>query len=227
MEPVYRVGTRRSPLAFKQTGEVLDKLRRYYPSLRLRIVGIDTCGDKDTKTPISKIEGSDFFTREIDKALMEGRIDFAVHSAKDLPDITRDGLTVAAVTESVDPRDALVSKYNLRLNELPLRATIGTSSRRRQEGLRKYRSDFRIIDIRGNIGKRLQELYVNDHLQAIIIAVAGLLRLKLAHKITQKVPLDILAPHPLQGRLALVAGKDNKKLVKLLSTIDSRESVRV
>jgi len=190
-------------------------------------VGIDTCGDKDTKTPISKIEGSDFFTREIDKALMEGRIDFAVHSAKDLPDITRDGLTVAAVTESVDPRDALVSKYNLRLNELPLRATIGTSSRRRQEGLRKYRSDFRIIDIRGNIGKRLQELYVNDHLQAIIIAVAGLLRLKLAHKITQKVPLDILAPHPLQGRLALVAGKDNKKLVKLLSTIDSRESVRV
>ncbi len=238
MAKTYRIGTRTSPLALRQVEEILWALRKFYPDFEAEIIGIDTYGDKDRVTPISQIEGTDFFTREIDDALLKreidpstmlrvngerGRnIDLAVHSAKDLPDSLREGLAIVVQTKSIDPYDALVSKNGLKLAELPQGARIGTSSFRRKTQLSRYRDDFNVVDIRGNIGERLKRLDAGD-LDAIVIAACGLLRLGLEHRITQRVPFEILKPHPLQGALAIVARAEDLQVHNLLSVIDSRE----
>ena len=214
MGRVYKIGTRTSSLALKQVEEIMDALKKFYPSMNMEIVGIDTYGDKDKTTPISRIEGSDFFTREIDVALLSGEIDFAVHSAKDLPGDLKEGLVIAAITESIDPYDVLVSKSGLKLDELPYRVKIGTSSLRRKAQLKKYRDDFEIVNIRGNIEERLK-LLDEARLDGIVIAAAGLIRLGLGKRITQKITFDILKPHPLQGSLAIVAKKDDEDIICL------------
>lgn len=224
MAKTYKIGTRTSPLALKQVEEALSSLRKHYPAIKLEIVAIDTYGDKDRITPISEIERSDFFTREIDHVLLRGEIDFAVHSAKDLPDNLAPGLFIAAITKSIDPYDALVSKKNLRFNKLRSGAKIGTSSLRRKTQLKNYRDDFQIVDIRGNIEERLDILDGTD-LDAIVIAAAGLIRLGLGERISQTIPFEILKPHPLQGSLAIVARAEDLELHNLLSVIDSREAV--
>ena len=224
MQRIYRVGTRTSPLALKQVEEVFGVLKKFYPGVEPEVIGIDTYGDKDKVTPVSDIEGTDFFTREIDKALLKNEIDFAVHSAKDLPDELRDGLTIAAITYPIDSFDALVSKSGLTLDKLPEGARIGTSSLRRKEQLNKYRKDFGIVDIRGNIEERLDKLD-NTDLDAIVIAACGLIRLGLSHRITQKIPFDILKPRPLQGSLAIVARQDKKDLIDLFSALDARQRI--
>ena len=214
MGRVYKIGTRTSSLALKQVEEIVDALKKFYPAMNVEIIGIDTYGDKDKTTPISGIEGSDFFTREIDEALLKGEIDFAVHSAKDLPDDLKEGLVIAAITKSLDSYDVMVSKSGLKLDELPYRAKIGTSSLRRKAQLKKYRDDFEIVNIRGNIEERLKLLYEAE-LDGIVIAAAGLIRLGLGKRITQKIPFDILKPHPLQGKLAMVARKDDEDIIRL------------
>ncbi len=226
MAKIYRVGTRSSPLALKQTGEVLNALREFYPAIDAQIVCIDTNGDRDKSTPISDIEGSDFFTKEIDEAVLRKDIDFAVHSAKDLPDSPREGLITAAITKGIDSHDVLVSKKGLRLDELPRGATIGTSSKRRKEGLKKFRPDFNVVDIRGNIGERLAKLDSSD-LDGIVTAGCALLRLGLENRITQKIPFEIIEPHPLQGALAIVARREDRDLIMFLSVLDSREKVLI
>lgn len=210
----YRVGTRTSPLALKQVEEILNTLRKFYPTIGAVVVGMDTYGDKNRNIPISEIEGTDFFTKEIDELLLKGEIDFAVHSAKDLPDNLRKGLIVAAITKSIDPFDVLVSKSGLKLEEFPYGSKIGTSSLRRKRQLKKYRDDFQIIDIRGNIEERLRKLD-NSDLDAIVIAAAGLIRLGLEERIIQKIPFDILRPHALQGRLTVVTRKDNEDIIRM------------
>jgi len=221
MGKVYKVGTRTSHLAFKQVEEVFGTLKKFYPDIKIEIIGFQAYGDIDKTTPISQIEGSDFFTREIDEALLEGRIDLAVHSAKDLPDKLREGLIVAAITESINPYDVLVSKSGLKLDQLPKGAKIGTSSIGRKTQLKKYRNDFQIFDIRGNIEERLEKLD-NSELDAIVIAAAGLIRLRLENRITQRIPLDMLKPHPLQGSLAVITKAEDLELINLLIPIDSR-----
>ena len=220
----YRVGTRKSPLALKQVEEVLRGLKKFYPSIKIEIVGIDPYGDKDKVTPISDIEGTDFFTREIDDSLLKGEINFSVHSAKDLPDNLRKGLIIAAITESIDPYDVLVSKSGLALDKLPSGTKVGTSSMRRKTQLREYRSDFEIVDIRGNIEERLYRLD-NSDLDAIVTAAAGLVRLGLENRITQRIPFEILRPHPLQGALAIIVREDDSNLRKMLAVLDMREAV--
>jgi len=226
MAKSYRVGTRTSPLALKQVEEVLLALRRIYPHFKAEVIGVDTHGDKDKATPISEIEGTDFFTREIDDALLKGEIDFAVHSAKDLPDAIKEGLVIAALTKSIDPYDALVSKNGLKLAELSQGARIGTSSRRRKAQLSRYRDDFVIVDIRGNIEERLKKLD-NGDLDAIVIAACGLVRLGLEKRITERIPFEILKPHPLQGALTIVARADDSEFHKLLSAIDTSTTLSV
>lgn len=240
MERTHRVGARISPLALKQIDEALGYLKKYYPDIKTEIVGIETCGDKDSRTPISDIEGTDFFTREIEAALLKSKIDFAVHSAKDLPNDIPDGLCIAAITELIDPYDALVSKNNLKLGELPHGARIGTSSFRRKTQLKVYRNDFQVVDIRGNIEERLRLLDSNEqvrseaepprrgrNLDAIVIAACALVRLGLESRVTERVPLDILKPHPLQGALAVEARADDFNLIDILSSIDSRRTVKL
>jgi hydroxymethylbilane synthase len=231
MGRIYRVGTRTSPLALRQVEEILVALNKFYSAIDVDIVGIDTYGDEDKATPISQIEGTDFFTKEIDDALLIGKIDFAIHSAKDLPADLKKGLVIAAITSSIDRHDVLVSKANLTLDKLPPEAKIGTSSLRRKRQLKKYRDDFQIIDLRGNIEERLKILDEVDlphpcaqgwGLDAIVIAAAGLIRLGLVERITQRIPFRILEPHPLQGALAVVVRDDDSELFNLLAVIDSR-----
>lgn len=220
-ERTLKIGARTSPLALKQVEEVLGRLGEYWPEMRAVFIGIDTYGDKDKITPISEIEGTDFFTAEIDRALLKGDIDFAVHSAKDLPDQIPTGLVIAAITKSIGPYDALVSKNNLKIEKLKSGAKIGVSSERRKSQLKKYRKDFQVQDIRGNIGERLEKLD-NDGLDAVIVAGCALIRLGLENRITQSLPFDILRPHPLQGSLAIVTRQDNKELIDLLKVLDGR-----
>lgn len=191
-------------------------------NIRFEVKRYNTSGDKDKATPISKIEGGDFFTKEIDEALLRGEIDLAVHSAKDLPDNLAPGLFIAAITKSIDPFDVLVAKDDLKLPELKPGAKIGTSSLRRKTQLKNYRKDFQIVDIRGNIEERLELLNETD-LDAIVIAAAGLLRLGLGYRITQRIPFEILKPHPLQGALAVEAREDDKEMIDLFSELDTRE----
>jgi len=210
MEKRIRVGTRASPLALKQVDEIIKLFRLK----NIEIKTYNTTGDINRKTPISEIERTDFFTDTIDSALLKDRIDFAVHSAKDLPDELSDGLKIAVITKSIDSSDAIVSKNNLKLKELPLNAKIGASSKRRKQQLKKYRPDFEIIDIRGNIDERLKKFEDYD-LDGLIVATCALIRLGLEKKIAEVIPLEILKPHPLQGSLAVVIREDDYETEKL------------
>lgn len=231
MAKTYKIGTRTSPLALRQVEEVINSLKQFYPEFNYEIVGINTSGDKDKVTPISEIEGTDFFTREIDEALLKGEIDFAVHSAKDLPDEIPQGLKIAAISKSLDPYDALVSGGNLKIDELPKYTKIGASSQRRKTQLKRYRGDFQIVDIRGNIEERLAKLdkpsfcaqgLGKDGFDAIIVAACALVRLGLENRIAQRIPFEILKPHPLQGSLAVMVREDNQELIDLLKVLDEK-----
>ncbi|MDD5670631.1 MAG: hydroxymethylbilane synthase [Candidatus Omnitrophica bacterium] len=222
MKSAIRVGTRKSPLAMVQVQEILGALKKIAPGIKTRIMALDTCGDKDKKTPISEMEGTDFFTRELDDALRNRRIDCAVHSAKDLPDVIPDGIVIAAVTAPVDPYDVLVSKGNLKLAELPNKARVGTSSERRKNQLRAYRPDLEIVDIRGTINERLVKLET-EGLDAIVIAAAGLVRLGLGPRISERIGMKILKPHPLQGALAVTVRKDDRELKRLFSKLNGKK----
>jgi hydroxymethylbilane synthase len=216
---VYRIGTRKSTLALKQVEEVVYLLKNVYTDIKTEIIGIDTYGDKDKITPISDIEGTDFFTKEIDLALLKGEIDFAVHSAKDLPDKVHNDIYIAAVTKSKDPYDAIVSKNNIPIENLGFNARVGASSTRRKSQLKKYREDLIVVDIRGTIEERLEQLY-KLNLEAIIIAAIALVRLGLEQKITQRLPLEIFKTHPLQGALALTVRKHDRNLIKMLEILE-------
>lgn len=216
----FRIGSRRSPLALRQVDEVVEALKAFYPGFRYDAVLIDTRGDKDKCTPIAEIEGGDFFTREIEDALLKGDIDFAVHSAKDMPDVAPPGLVVAAVTRPLDSSDALVSRSGLTIDKLPQGAKIGASSGRRKAQLGDYRRDFQVVDIRGTINERLAQLDQGARgLDAVIIAACALMRLGLERRITQKIPCEIMKPHPLQGALAIEARGGDAELIELLKVL--------
>ncbi len=196
----------------KQTGYEFDYLIKTF----------DTKGDKDKTTPISQIEGSDFFTDTIEKALLKNEIDVAVHSAKDLPDVIHKDLYIAAITKSIDPYDVLVVGKDLNyksLDELPYNAKIGTCSQRRKQQLKQYRADFEIIEIRGNIDERIKYLD-ESQLHAIVIAAAGLVRLGLEERITQRIPFEIITPHPLQGCLAIEVRKNDITLIEIFKNFN-------
>ncbi|MCM8787420.1 MAG: hydroxymethylbilane synthase [Candidatus Omnitrophica bacterium] len=217
-----RIGSRPSRLALKQVEEVIWMLDTH--NIKFEIVTFDTTGDIDKYTPISEIEGTDFFTDTIEKALLKKEIDLAVHSAKDLPDIIHPQLEIVAITESLDPYDALVVRKDLNyksLDDLPYGAKIATSSKRRKEQLKNYRQDFEIFDIRGNIEERI-EILDRSSFDATVLASCGLIRLGLQNRITQKIPFEILRPHPLQGCLAVEIRKDSFELKEIFKLINQK-----
>jgi hydroxymethylbilane synthase len=203
MYRTIRLGIRPSPLALKQAKEATELLKKIYPQARFSIRKFFTTGDKDKITPISDIEGSDFFTREIDQALLRGEIDFGLHCSKDLPDVLAPGLKIAFETPSLSPYDALVSRGNLKFKDLPQGCSIGVSSRRRKNQIGKLRSDLKIVDIRGNIDERLS-LLDTGRIDSLIVAEAALIRLGLEYRIAEILRLDIFKTHPRQGSLAIV-----------------------
>jgi hydroxymethylbilane synthase len=181
----------------------VEEIKNLFSHIDFKIIKINTQGDKDKITPIHAVEGSDFFTREIDIALLAGEIDLAVHSSKDLPDVLAKGLELAFETPTISPYDALVSKNKLKLGQLLPGGRIGLSSQRRKSQIKVLRPDLEIIDIRGNIEERIA-LVENGKIEAVIIAHAALLRLRIENKISEILPLDYFPTHPKQGRLAVV-----------------------
>lgn len=201
-----KIGIRPSPLARKQAFEALPVLKGLYRDARFVLRVITTTGDKDRATPLSEVEGSDFFTREIDEALLNGDIDVAVHSAKDVPEVLAAGLEVLAQTAALSPFDALVSRGNLKLALLPPASRVGTSSSRRKQELLVLRPDLTLVDIRGNIGERIG-LVDSGSIDALVVAHAALIRLGLEYRVAEVFPLDIFQAHSHQGRLAIVGRK--------------------
>lgn len=213
---VIRIGSRKSPLALKQVDEIQALFERHNVAAECEVVLFDTRGDRDKATPIDRLEGSDFFTDEIQAALIDGTIDCAVHSAKDLPDSLIAGHSVYIADQSIDPDEVLVSKNNCTFDMLPEGARIGTSSTRRKEQLLRRRPDLVMCDIRGNIGERLAILDEGD-LDGIVIAAAGLVRLGLSDRISER--LIFLEPHPLQGKLALEMRSDDVRMKEVIEQL--------
>ena len=212
-----KIGTRPSPLAVKQARDVECLLS----GIGFEIIKIETKGDRDKTTPLSKIEGTDFFTGDIEKALLAGGIDAAVHSAKDLEGAAGPGLIIAAVTPSISPHDCLVSRSGRTLDALPAGSVIGTSSRARKEAVSEYRGGLILKDIRGGIDERLAQLD-EGKFDAVIIAHAALIRLGYEDRICEILPDEIFRPHPLQGKLAVQIKEERADLLKLFEGIDEK-----
>ena len=208
MSRTYRIGTRGSKLALVQTGLVKARLEAAYPEDAFETVVISTRGDRETNRAIAAIGDNALFTREIETALLENRIDLAVHSMKDLPAECPAGLTLAKAWPREDPRDVLVARTGVKsIADLPAGARVATGSPRRDLFLRRLRSDLDIIGIRGNVDTRLRKLYTpqadEPHLDAIILAAAGLKRLGLDAHILQYVCVEEMLPAANQGQLAI------------------------
>lgn len=212
-----KVGTRPSKLALVQVDEIQAKLK----GISFEVVPIETKGDKDKETLLGLRENTDFFTYEIEQALLNGKIDVAIHSAKDLERNLPPGLEIVALTKSLSIFDCLVSKFNFTLDTLPLASRVGTSSQSRKNNLIKYRSDLIAEDIRGNIDERLSQLD-KGNFEAIIVAQAALIRLGYENRISQVISPNIIAPHILQGRLAVQICQDRGDLREMLKEIDEK-----
>ena len=195
------VGTRGSALALTQTASVVDTLRSLHPELDVDVRRITTKGDVMRDVPLATLGGRGVFVDAIEEALREHQIDLAVHSAKDLPSRVPPHLAIAAFLERADPRDVLVSRLGT-LRELPPGARVGTSSLRRVSQIHAERPDVETLDLRGNVDTRLRKLDAGDY-DAIVLAGAGLIRLGLASRVTEWLPVDVMVPSPGQGALAL------------------------
>lgn len=211
-----RLGTRRSSLARWQAGWVAERLERL--GVPIQLVPISTQGDI-ASGPIGSLGGQGLFTRELQRALLDGRIDLAVHSLKDLPTETVAGLTLAAVPPREDPHDVLVARGAARLENLPPAARVGTGSARRRAQLLHARPDLLLQDIRGNVDTRLRKL--DEHqFDALVLAAAGLLRLGLQDRITQVLPEAIVLPAVGQGALGIEARADDHELLERIAPLD-------
>ncbi len=214
MTAPLRVGTRASALALWQTERVRTELAsRGVHTTRIEIT---TTGDAVLDVPLARIGSVALFTRQLDEALLDGRIDCAVHSLKDLPSRLPEGIVLAAVSDREDPRDALVAKGGARFADLPAGATVATSSLRRRAQLLAARPDLQIVDVRGNVQTRLRHLEDAPDWHATLLAVAGLVRLGLADRISERLPVELLLPAPGQGALAVTARADDTATVAVL-----------
>lgn len=210
-----RIITRRSNLALKQVSEVLS----FFPELNPEIILCDSFGDKHKDISLLTNTDSDIFTRELDSALLNNIGDVVINSAKDLSIPIPHGLEVIALLEAFDKTDALVSRQNKKLNELPGNAKIGTSSQLRKEQLLKIRPDLEIISVRGTIEERLN-LIDTGEIDALIVATCALKRLNNEHRITEILPFET---HPLQGNLVVVARENREYLKTIFSEVDIRK----
>jgi len=217
------IGTRSSKLALWQANYIADRIRTQYPDIEVSLLYIMTTGDKILDVPLAKIGGKGLFTKEIEHAMLNGEIDLAVHSLKDMPTQLPPGLLLAAITDRVDPGDALISPKYGEIDNLPQGAKVGTSSLRRKAQLLKYRPDLRISDLRGNLDTRLKKMETED-LDAIILAVAGLKRLGWQDLITQVLPHDICLPAVGQGALALEARMNDQEVRTMLEFLNHQET---
>lgn len=209
-----RAATRGSPLALWQTEHVANLLRAADPDVAIEAVVVDTQGDQRVDVPIWELGGKGVFAKEVQAAVLDGRADLAVHSAKDLPSVSVPGLGIAAVPERGDPRDALVGST---LTGLPEGAEVATGSLRRRAELRRHRPDLRFASLRGNMQTRLAKAAEHD---AIVVAATALDRLGLAEHITERLDVDTMLPQVAQAALAIECRDDDVELRALLHRIE-------
>jgi hydroxymethylbilane synthase len=213
-----RLGTRGSALALWQANWTKSELEKRHAGLSVQLVPIKTTGDKILDVPLAQIGGKGLFTKEIDEALLDGRIDLAVHSLKDVPFQLPDGMDFGAIPEREDPRDAFVSNGPM-LHELPPRSAIGTSSLRRQVQLRHRFPSFNLVTLRGNVDTRLRKLRAREF-DGIILAAAGLKRLGHAEQITQILDEDIMMSAVGQGALGIVCRSNDASTRGIVQVLD-------
>jgi hydroxymethylbilane synthase len=215
------IGTRKSKLALAQTNMVRDALLHDHPGLEVRLEEITTRGDVILDRPLSAIGDKGLFVVEIEDAMRAGRVDIAVHSAKDLPSVLPPDMTLAATPRRADARDALVARGGRTLGELHQGALVGTSSLRRACQLRALRPDLVIADLRGNVDTRLRKLHAGEY-DAIILAAAGLERLGLAAEVTEYLAPDHMIPAVGQGVIGIEARAGDERVLALLAPLDDR-----
>jgi hydroxymethylbilane synthase len=221
MNPV-RIATRGSDLALWQARHIAERIERELGRAS-EIVPLKTTGDRLQGISLAKVGGKGLFVKEIEEALLDGRADVAVHSAKDLPAELEPGLALVAFPERADPRDALVASVGIGgLDALPRGARVGTGSVRRTAQLRRARADLEIVPLRGNVPTRLAKLE-SERLDAVVLACAGLERLGLGARITERIDPDRLLPAVAQGALAVQARRDDP-LAGELAALDHHES---
>ena len=221
------IGSRGSKLALWQAEHARQRLQLLNPQIEIDIEIIKTTGDVKTE-PLSVIGGKGVFTKELEDALLDGRIDIAVHSLKDLPTILPEGLAITAICEREDARDALVLREDLSFAEasllsLPQRAVVGTSSQRRLAQLKGLRRDVVVEDLRGNVDTRIRKLDEGQY-DAVILASAGLLRLGLEDRISARIPVSDMLPAVGQGAIAIETRNDNEFAVETTSRLDHHET---
>lgn len=210
-----RIGTRGSELALWQAYHIHDLLKERNPELELEIVKIKTTGDKILDSPLSKIGDKGLFTKELDVALLENRIDIAVHSMKDVPTAIPEDLTIAAIPLRGVVEDVFVSNTFSSLDEVPHGGIIATGSLRRKSQLLALRPDLQIVDLRGNVNTRLNKLDLSEW-HGMILARAGLERLGFHSRIRQVFPATMMIPAVGQGALAVVCRKRDSNLLEIL-----------
>lgn len=214
-----KIGSRDSELALTQANMVIEALKREFPNYEYEIVKIKTKGDKILNVTLDKIGGKGLFVKEIQWALMDKTVDLAVHSMKDMPGETPEELVLAAITKREDPRDVLVSEKNYSLEDLPKNAKIGSSSLRRKSQLSALREDIRLVDIRGNLGTRLGKMK-SEKLDGIILAAAGLKRLKHDTKNYYFFNIEEYTPAVGQGALGCEVRKDDGEILSMMDKLN-------
>ncbi|MDT5123837.1 MAG: hydroxymethylbilane synthase [Acidobacteriota bacterium] len=222
------IGSRGSKLALWQAEWTRARLTEFHPLVQVSIEIIKTSGDVQKDAPLAVIGGQGVFTKELEEALLERRIDLAVHSLKDLPTTLPTGLLIAAITEREDTRDALVLRAGLTIERpsiksLPQGSIVGTSSLRRLSQLKHLRPDLIIKDLRGNVDTRLRKLDAGEY-DAVILAAAGLRRLGLAHRISAPLAIEEMLPAVGQGALGIETRSDDEETQKLLAPLNHAQT---
>lgn len=217
------VGTRDSALALWQTNWVVDNLKKLNPDYTFRIESMKTQGDKILDVALAKIGDKGLFTKELEVGMLDGTIDLAVHSMKDLPTQLPEGLIIGAICERVDPCDVLISDTYNSIDEVPKGAKIGTSSLRRCAQLLKYRPDLELVSLRGNLNTRMAKME-RENMDGIILAAAGVERLGWSDRIRQRIPYEISLPAVGQGSIGIEIRENDPEIFKVVQTLNHRES---
>ncbi|HTV86349.1 MAG TPA: hydroxymethylbilane synthase [Dyella sp.] len=220
---VLRIATRKSALAMWQAEHVAGLLRAAHPGLRVELVPLTTRGDEALDQPLAAIGGKGLFLKELEVAMLEGRADLAVHSLKDVPAELEPGFELPAILPRADAADAFVSNDCASLAALPNGARVGTSSLRRQALLRAVRPDLTLLDLRGNVGTRLQKLDAG-HYEAIVLACAGLERLGLHDRIRSRLTAPDWLPAPGQAAIVVEARADQPLVLQALGVLDDADT---
>ena len=223
MNDNYRVATRGSKLALIQTEILSRSLRSIFPSMNCDIITIKSMGDIKRNKFLFSVNEKGIFEKEVDKAVLEERADFAVHSIKDIPTELDGDLVIASILKRESPNDVLIGKSKMKLEQLPKNSRVGTSSLRRAVQIKRKNPNVTVIPIRGNVESRVKKC-LDGPFDALVLAEAGLKRLELSNQIIQRFSYLEFVPAPGQGAIGIVCRKDNKKALGVLQKVEDKST---